>query len=246
MPASDTMCNAIFRSPKLSRRKLNLVKDKLVDERLKRYQALLQEKGIDPNQITRTSEAGHHRKNNRSEPAIEKATTNIEHIPRGFEALMFAIYSITVLSLTEDECKEILGETRATLLPRYVAATKAALPRARFMSSTSIVVLQALVLHILSIRDAYHPRAVWSLTGVVICIAEGMGMCLDGTLLGLSPFEAEIRRHIWWQLRMHDFRAAELSGQAKFRDFELDETAPKKPANVSDSDLYPAMPQAAE
>ena len=177
--------------------------------------------------------------------AIDRAISNIEHVPRGFEALMFAIYSMAVLSLTEKECKDIIGETRKILLPRYVSATKAALSRAKFLSSTSIVVLQALVLHILSIRDVCEPRAVWSLTGVAIRSAEGMGMHLDGTLLGLSPFEAEIRRRIWWQLRMHNFRAAELSGQAKFRDFELDETTPKKPANVNDSDLYPAMPQAA-
>ena len=156
---------------------------------------------------------------------------------------MFAIYSMAVLSLTEDVCKEILGETRAILLPRYVAATKEALSRARFMSSTSIVVLQALVLHILSIRDVYEPRALWALTGVAIRVSEGMGMHLDGVLLGLSPFETEIRRRIWWQLRLYDVRAAELSGQAKFRDFQLDETTPKKPADINDSDLYPAMPQ---
>ena len=176
--------------------------------------------------------------------AIEKATTNIERIPRGFQALMFAIYSMAVLSLTDDECKEILGETRAILLSRYVATTKAALSRAKFMSTTSIVVLQALVLHILSIRQAYEPRAVWSLNGVAIRVAEGMGMGLDGKLLGLSPFETEMRRRIWWQLQMNDFRAAELSGQAKFRNFDIDETTPKKPANVNDSDLYPTMPQA--
>lgn len=177
--------------------------------------------------------------------AIEKAITKIELVPRGFEALMFAIYSMAVLSLREDECKEIIGEARAILLPRYVAATKTALSRAKFMSSTSIVVLQALVLHIMSIRDDYEPRAVWSLTGVAMRIAEGMGMRLDGALLGLSPFETEIRRRIWWQLNMHDFRAAELCGQAKFRNFTFDETTPKKPANVNDSELYPAMPQPA-
>jgi Fungal specific transcription factor domain len=177
--------------------------------------------------------------------AIEKAITNIERIPKGFEALMFAIYSIAVLSLTDEECKDTLGESRATLLPHYVGATRTALTRAGFMSSTSVVTLQALVIHILSIRDVFEPRAVWSLTGVAIRIAEGMGMRLDGTLLGLSPFETEIRRRIWWQLQMHDFRAAELSGQAKFRNFELDETTPKKPANVNDTELYPAMPQAA-
>ncbi|KAI9661211.1 MAG: hypothetical protein M1821_009538 [Bathelium mastoideum] len=177
--------------------------------------------------------------------AIEKAVGNIERIPKGFEALMFSIYSMAVLSLTEDECRETLGETKAILLPRFVAATKAALSRARFMSSTSIVVLQALVFHILSIRNAYEPRAVWSLTGAAIRIAEGMGMRLDGTLLGLSPFETELHRRIWWQLRMHDFRAAELSGQSKFRDFAIDETTPRRPANVNDSDLYPAMAQPA-
>lgn len=178
------------------------------------------------------------------EPAIEKAVTDIRRVPRGFEALMFAIYSVAVLSLTDDDCRAILGEPRTILLPRYVAATKVALCRARFMSSTSIVVLQALMLHILSIRDLYEPRAVWSLTGVAIRIAEGMGLRVDGTFLGLSPFETEIRRRIWWQLNMHDFRAAELTGQAKFRYFGLDETTPKQPANAEDNDLYPSMPRA--
>lgn len=179
------------------------------------------------------------------QPAIEKAITNMDRIPRGFEALMFSIYSMAVLSSTAEECYEVFGAPRTILLPRYVSATKTALSRASFMSSTSIVVLQALVLHILSIRDSYEPRAVWSLTGVAIRIAEGMGMRLDGELLGLSPFETEIHRRIWWQLRMHNFRAAELCGQAKFRDFDIDETTPKKPANVNDSDIHPAMQKAA-
>ncbi len=176
--------------------------------------------------------------------AIEKAAADLDHIPKGFEALMFAIYSMAVFSLPNDECKERLGETRAVLLHRYIAATKVTLSRAKFMSSTSIVVLQALVLHIFSIRDICEPRAVWSLTGAAIRVAEGMGMRLDGTLLGLSPFETEIHRRLWWQLKMHDFRAAELSGQSKFRDFDIGENTPKKPLNVNDSDLYPAMPHA--
>lgn len=176
------------------------------------------------------------------QPALFKAIANVEMAPRGFEALMFAIYSIAVLSLSEEECKKLVaGTTRTKLLTRYVAATKVALSRARFMSSTSIVVLQALMLHILCIRDLHEPRAVWTLSGVAIRIAEGMGMRLDGTLLGLPPFETEIRRRIWWQIILHDFRAAELCGQAKFRDFKLDHTTPKRPANVNDSDLYPGM-----
>jgi hypothetical protein len=93
-------------------------------------------------------------------PAIQKATSNIGTIPRSFEALMFAIYSVAVMSLTDGECTGRLGESRKTLLSRYIAATKAALSRARFMGTTSRVVLQALVLHILTVRDIYEPRAV--------------------------------------------------------------------------------------
>ncbi|KAM3066085.1 hypothetical protein ACMFMG_010574 [Clarireedia jacksonii] len=174
--------------------------------------------------------------------AIEKAITNIERIPRGFEALMFAIYSLAVVSLTDEQCKELYGESREKLLSRYVAATKVALQRAKFMGTNSLVVLQALVFHILCVRDFYDSRTMWSLTGVAMRVAEGMGMQRDGVLLGLSPFETEIRRRVWWQLKMHDFRAAELNGQSKFRIFEFDETPPKKAANVNDCDLWPTMP----
>ncbi|KAL9596225.1 MAG: hypothetical protein Q9219_005936 [cf. Caloplaca sp. 3 TL-2023] len=176
--------------------------------------------------------------------AIEKAATDIHRVPKGFEALMFAMYSMAVKSLTNDDCNAVLGESQDMLFRRYLDATKKALSRAKFMSSTSIVVLQALVLHILAIRDQEEPRAVWTLTGAAIRVAEGMGLGIDGSLLGLSPFETEIRRRIWWQLRIHDLRAAELSGQAKFRDFELDDSTPKQPANVNDNDLYPLMPRA--
>ena len=148
---------------------------------------------------------------------------------------------MAVLSLTENECKEKFNESRKSILQRYKAATKAALLGANFMSSSSIIVLQALVLHILSIRDAEDPLAVWTFTGAVIRVAEGMGMRIDGDLLGLSPFETEIRRRIWLQLWGHDFRAAELAGQSKVKAIEVDDNAPKPPANIDDKDIYPSM-----
>lgn len=109
------------------------------------------------------------------------------------------------------------------------------------MGTMSVVVLQALVLHLFTVRNIYGPRTVWTLTGVAIRIAEGMGLHRDGASLGVPPFEAEIRRRIWWQLRMHDFRAAELGGLAKFRGFNPDENSCEPPANINDSDLYPGM-----
>jgi hypothetical protein len=42
------------------------VKDEMVDERLKRYEALLREKGIDPNEVPGTSPPEHHRRSTSS------------------------------------------------------------------------------------------------------------------------------------------------------------------------------------
>lgn len=174
-------------------------------------------------------------------PAIQKAASNIGTIPRSFEALMFAIYGAAVMSLKDDECKERLGEPRKTLLSRYISATRAALSRAKFMGTISLVVLQALVLHLLSVRDIDEPRAVWSLTGVAVRIAQGMGLERDGIFLGLPPFEAEMRRRIWWLLKTHDFRTAELCGLDKFRDLNTGAESTNWPTNVNDDQLYPGM-----
>lgn len=110
------------------------------------------------------------------------------------------------------------------------------------MATMSLVVLQALVLHIISVRDIYEPRAIWSITGVAVRIAQGMGLERDGAALGLPPFETEIRRRIWWTLKNHDFRTAELCGLTKFRDLDMGPDSTKGPTNINDDQLYPGMP----
>ena len=175
-------------------------------------------------------------------PAIQKAASNIETIPRSFEALMFAIYSAAIMTLKEEECMQNFCEPRKPLLSRYISATEAALSRAKFMGTTNLVILQALVLHLLSVRDLSEPRALWSLTGVAVRIAQGMGLERDGIFLGLPPFEIEMRRRIWWMLKGHDFRTAELCGLAKFRDLDTGGESTKWPTNVNDDQLYPGMP----
>jgi Fungal specific transcription factor domain len=146
------------------------------------------------------------------------------------------------MSLNDDDCKKELGEPRQTLLSRYLSATKVALSRAKFMSTTSLVVLQALVLYVMVVRDIYEPRVVWSLTGVAVRIAQSMGLERDGVSLGLPPFETEMRRRIWWLLKTHDFKTAELCGLAKFRDLDMGPGSTKWPTNVNDDQLYPNMP----
>ncbi|KAH3934527.1 hypothetical protein HBH70_048500 [Parastagonospora nodorum] len=174
-------------------------------------------------------------------PVVERAIGDVTNIPRNLEALISAILGAGILSLKDRDCQQRFGETRRSMLSKYSSATEAALSRAKFMATTSLVVLQALVIHLYSVRDVYEPRTVWTLTGVAVRIAQGLSLDRDGTTLGLSPFDTEIRRRIWWQLKSHDFRTAELCGLAKFRDIETSPESTKWPSNIGGNDLHPKM-----
>ncbi|MCJ1312246.1 hypothetical protein MMC25_005920 [Agyrium rufum] len=174
-------------------------------------------------------------------PVIEKATRDLSSVPRQLEALLFGIYSAAVISLKEDDCLRRFGESRQVLASRYRSATKAALTRAKFLGSSSLSVLQALILHLLSSQAVYDPRTLWTLTGVALRIAESMGIHRDGLVLQLPVFETEIRRRVWWQLNLLNGDVSELSGHSKFGTSTSSDGDPKHPANVDDKELYPGM-----
>ena len=79
---------------------------------------------------------------------ILEATTNLEGISRGLEALMFAIYSLAISTMDASECQSMMGEPRGQVLGRFLDATKKALVNASFLRSTDMTVLQALVLYL--------------------------------------------------------------------------------------------------
>lgn len=79
-------------------------------------------------------------------------TGNLDCSPgsKGWDALMFAIYYITVTSLTPHECSERLGEEKVALLARFRSSTEVAMARADFVNTEDISTLQALVLYLVS------------------------------------------------------------------------------------------------
>lgn len=155
---------------------------------------------------------------------------------------MFAIYALAVFSLSEEECTTQFGEARKSLLGRYRYATRIALSKARYMSTSDLQVLQAFLFYLISMREDYDSRTLWTLSGVASRIAQGMGLHRDGSGLGIPPFESELRRRAWWQLSILDFRSAELSGSGRFGDFGMSNT--RMPSNVDDADMWPGMTQA--
>ncbi|KIW19270.1 hypothetical protein PV08_03564 [Exophiala spinifera] len=173
--------------------------------------------------------------------AIQNAVVNPEKISRAFEALLFAIYSAAVMSLRDEESKQRFGQTRKHLLSRYIRATKLALTRAKLMGTSNLVVLQAYLLHLVAVREFYDSRTLWNMLGVAVRIGEGMGLHRDGSALGLPPFDAEIRRRIWWEMSLLDDRSGDLSGYGRVFVFEGSTNIPKAPANVDDDKLFPSM-----
>lgn len=73
------------------------------------------------------------------------------------------------------------------------------------------------------------------MSGVCIRIAQKMGLHRDGESLGLSPYETEMRRRVWWHIVWLDFRSAVSSG---FKPVSLPDSCDcKMPTNINDADF---------
>ncbi|KAH6983645.1 hypothetical protein BKA56DRAFT_483320 [Ilyonectria sp. MPI-CAGE-AT-0026] len=169
------------------------------------------------------------------ETQILAAKGHLDDLPRGTEALMFAIYYSVVTSLTPTDCVAEFGETKVILSARYRFAVEQALSRASFLDSAEMMVLQAFVIFLAVLRRNDNARIVWTLTGLAVRIAQVIGVHRDGIYFGLVPFEVEMRRRIWWQVCLLDARASEDHGcDATIIMAQFDT---QMPLNVNDADL---------
>jgi hypothetical protein len=66
-----------------------------------------------------------------------------------------------------------------------------------------------------------------------------MGLHRESSLKGLPPFEAELRRRVWWQIVILDGRASQLTGASMNPDMQLYGDT-RQPVNLSDADLVPS------
>ncbi|KAI9697150.1 MAG: hypothetical protein M1820_007885 [Bogoriella megaspora] len=179
-----------------------------------------------------------------TEPILMAQLENLHKLPKGLEVLFFSIYYAAITSLTQMECREHFGEERSALLERYQFAVQQALARANFLVTEEIVVLQAFALFLLCLRRNDDARTIWTLTGLIVRIAQTLGIHRDGSHFNLSPFETEMRRRLWWQVCILDSRASEDHGCDPTVIDQLFDT--KMPLNVNDDDLSPEMTELPE
>ncbi|KAH4001225.1 hypothetical protein HBH70_008690 [Parastagonospora nodorum] len=173
------------------------------------------------------------------EPVFYNAVAHPDKVPKTLEPLLFAVYYGAVTSTTPEECRERWGEDRTTMLNRYRFGLEQALARANFLYCDEIVILQAFIIFLILLRRNDDARKIWTLTGLVVRIAQTLGIHRDGTHFKLPPFEIESRRRLWWQVCILDARSSEDHGcDPTIVEAQYDT---KMPLNVNDDDLHPDM-----
>ncbi|KAL2802586.1 fungal-specific transcription factor domain-containing protein [Aspergillus granulosus] len=168
---------------------------------------------------------------------IHDSTANTEGIHRDSEAVVFAVYFAAIASMDPDECKQKLGQDYASLTHRFKFATQQALARSGFLRSPNLAILQAATLFLTCLRRPEDTYFVWTMTAAVHRTAQGLGLHRDGASFGLSPFEVEMRRRLWWSIYLLDSQSSELHGMNPLITEQSYDT--RLPQNINDSSLSP-------
>ncbi|KAI1424524.1 fungal-specific transcription factor domain-containing protein [Xylaria sp. FL1777] len=171
---------------------------------------------------------------------VKELRSDMSTMTPGIEALMFAIYFAAITSMEYDEVITNFGAEKQQLIARYRFATEQALAKANCVTSSELVVLQAFVLFLILVRRYDDTKFSSALTGLVVKIAQSLGLHRDGTHFdNISPFDVEMRRRLWWAICVLDLRSAEDQGcelTVVERSFDT-----LFPLNVNDNDLSPEM-----
>lgn len=142
------------------------------------------------------------------EPMVLEAMQNPRGLGAPLEALLFVIYFGAVNSLSADDCELQFGSQQPLLLTKFRRGVDSALARSRLMETDDILTLQTFVVYLVLLRSR-DPTYSWNMTGLAIRLAQSLGMHRDGSLFKLSPFDAEMRRRLWWGICILDTPASE-------------------------------------
>lgn len=88
------------------------------------------------------------------QPYVIEATTDPSNVPLKYQALLFSIYLMATIALTDAECSQLLGIPRDQALQKFTSATRHALLRFDFLRNYDMATLQALLLFLVMSKAA--------------------------------------------------------------------------------------------
>ncbi|KAK9480714.1 fungal-specific transcription factor domain-containing protein [Lipomyces japonicus] len=157
--------------------------------------------------------------------------------------MLLCMLALSLQSCRGDGVPEIYRGKEMQTWIGWQKATEACLVTGNFMLRGSIVVIRTLLLWLAveskrTLVEGFSDRT-WVSTGMVVRIAQSMGLHRDPKWFNISPFEAEIRRHMWYTLIAIDTTFAINQGlPVTIRSGEHDVRAP---LNLNDCDIYTNM-----
>ncbi|KAH7311413.1 fungal-specific transcription factor domain-containing protein [Stachybotrys elegans] len=172
-------------------------------------------------------------------PTIDKMILNQQAatLDPELRTLLTSIAFAAVASLGEEDVITNLCMPKQHALAGLRQAVEGLLSQCKVLSTNSVIVVQAFVIYLSVLALIERPNVIWPLVGLLTRIATSMGLHRDGSLSNLSPFDAEMRRRLWWQIyllesRSSDDRLAQLCITEELFDTNV-------PANASDSAIGP-------
>lgn len=176
-------------------------------------------------------------------PTVQKlfldTSTSYWNVSKAEDALMFAIYFAATVSLNQAQCQSLFGQTRNVVVSRFRLGAELALSRTAFLSSSNLMVLQAFTILLLGLRKEDDSHLSCALCTLAIHLAQALGIHRDGTNFGLSPFETEVRRRLWWNIVSLEESFSEYHGSATACLDRISDT--QLPTNIGDNSIYPTM-----
>ncbi|KAJ5601392.1 hypothetical protein N7510_010926 [Penicillium lagena] len=178
---------------------------------------------------------------------LHRATTAqlVQDVSKGLsidpasEALLLSVCFAAVVSMDPIQCQQELKLEHRTAIRNYETAVDQALSRANLIKSEEVVTLQAAVLYLLCARVDGDTRIVWAESAVAIRLAQAQGIHRDGKSLGLSAFQTEIRRRLWWYICILDMLCSEDQAvEMQIRPGTFDT---QFPVNLDGDELEPDM-----
>ncbi|KMK56412.1 C6 transcription factor [Aspergillus fumigatus Z5] len=121
------------------------------------------------------------------QPRIVDAVCDLGNIHPTLEALMFSIYCIAVMSLTDNECHRLLRSSKEDLLARYRLGCRQLLIKCRPWQFTNVDGLTAVYLYLVSVSPQTDPRSLSSMLAAALRIAQRMGLHNESTY---TPYTA--------------------------------------------------------
>jgi hypothetical protein len=91
------------------------------------------------------------------EHVLLKAADNPQALTKAEQAFSFAVYFISILSLSEEECRHILGDSgKPPLLADFQSCVETALLAAGLITTSDLLVLQAFLLYLVIFLHIFH------------------------------------------------------------------------------------------